>query len=62
MAGKIGFPFFGQFILDCLHRTEQAMTQDHAFKATELALKAQAAAKKIVGAVAMEKIVSHSLV
>jgi len=36
--------FFGQFILDCLHRTENAMTQAHAFKAAELCLLAQAAA------------------
>lgn len=39
--GKVGFPYFGQLILDCLHRTENAMTQDHAFKAGELALRAQ---------------------
>ncbi len=49
VSGQIGFRFFGEFILDCLHRTEKAMTQAHAFKATELALKAQAAAKKIEG-------------
>lgn len=41
LAGKVGFPFFGQLILDCLHRTETAMTQEHAFKAAELAIKAQ---------------------
>jgi len=44
LAGKVGFPFFGQLILDCLHRTENAMTQAHAFKAAELCLQAQAAA------------------
>lgn len=44
-SGKIGFPFFGQLILDCLHRTENAMTQQHAFKAAELCLLAQAQAK-----------------
>lgn len=43
--GKVGFPFFGQLILDCLHRTENAMTQAHAFKAAELCLKAQLAAR-----------------
>lgn len=42
VAGKIGFPFFGQLILDCLQRTELAMTQAHAFKAAELCLIAQA--------------------
>ena len=46
-AGKVGYPFFGQLILDCLNRTENAMTQAHAFKAAELCLQAQTAAKKI---------------
>lgn len=41
LSGKVGFPFFGQLILDCIHRTENAMTQAHAFKAAELCLKAQ---------------------
>ena len=40
-AGKVGYPFFGKLILDCLNRTEEAMTQAHAFKAAELCLKAQ---------------------
>ncbi len=40
-TGKTGFPFFGQLILDCIHRTEHAMTQEHAFKAAELCVKAQ---------------------
>lgn len=47
LAGQVGFPFFGQLILDCLNRTENAMTQAHAFKAAELCLKAQAQAMKI---------------
>lgn len=47
LAGKVGFPFFGQLIRDCLERTETAMTQTHAFKAAELALRAQAAAQRI---------------
>lgn len=41
VAGKIGFPFFGQLILDCINRTENAMTQEHAFKAAELCVRAQ---------------------
>ncbi|MBP6506242.1 MAG: Gfo/Idh/MocA family oxidoreductase [Opitutaceae bacterium] len=45
VAGQVGFRFFGELILDCLHRTEKAMTQAHAFKAAELCLKAQAAAQ-----------------
>jgi len=47
LAGKVGFPFFGQLILDCLNRTENAMTQRHAFKAAELCLKAQNAARRL---------------
>ena len=41
VAGKVGFPYFGQLILDCIQRTENAMTQEHAFKAAELCVKAQ---------------------
>ena len=40
-VGATGYPFFGQLILDCLNRTENAMTQAHAFKAAELSLAAQ---------------------
>lgn len=41
LSGKVGYPFFGQLILDCIHRTENAMTQEHAFKAAQLCLEAQ---------------------
>ena len=47
VTGQVGFRFFGQLILDCLNRTETAMTQAHAFKAAELCLRAQLAARKI---------------
>ena len=47
LAGKVGFPFFGELILDCLNRTEKAMTQDHAFKAAELCLLAQQKAVRL---------------
>jgi predicted dehydrogenase len=47
LHGKVGFPFFGQLVLDCLNGTENAMTQKHAFKAAELCLKAQAAAVRV---------------
>lgn len=47
VTGKVGFPYFGQLILDCLHRTENAMTQEHAFKAAELCVKAQMLATKL---------------
>ena len=39
--GKVGFPFFGQMVLDVLNRTENAMKQEHAFKAAELSIQAQ---------------------
>jgi predicted dehydrogenase len=41
-------PYGGQLISDILNRTETAMTQDHCFLTTELALKAQAQAQKLV--------------
>jgi predicted dehydrogenase len=47
VAGKVGYKFFGQLILDCLNRTETAMTQAHAFKAAELGVKAQMAARRL---------------
>lgn len=49
LTGEVGYPFFGQLILDCLNRTENAMTQVHAFKAAELCLKAQEAARRVPG-------------
>lgn len=39
--GQMGYPYFGRLIMDCLQRTETAMTQRHTFLAIELALKAQ---------------------
>ncbi len=47
VAGKVGYRFFGEFLLDCLHRTEKAMTQAHAFKAAELCLLAQSSAARV---------------
>jgi hypothetical protein len=47
VAGQVGFRFFGELILDCLNRTEKAMTQAHVFKAAELCLRAQTVARKI---------------
>lgn len=41
VSGQVGYPYFGQLILDCINRTENAMTQEHAFKAAELCVKAQ---------------------
>ena len=42
--GKTGFPFFGAYVLDCLNRTENAMTQDHVLESMRLSLVAQASA------------------
>lgn len=47
VAGKVGYRFFGELILDCLQRTERAMTQRHIFKAAELCLRAQALARRL---------------
>lgn len=45
--GKIGYPFFGQLINDCLHNTNTAMDQEHIFKSIELAIEAEEKAIKI---------------
>lgn len=39
--GQCSFPYFGQLILDVINRTENAMTQNHVFKAAELSMLAQ---------------------
>ncbi len=46
-TGLTGYPFFGDLILDSLNRTENAMTQAHAFKAAELCLIAQKQAEMV---------------
>ena len=47
VSGEIGFPFFGQLILDCLNRTDNAMPQEHTFKAAELCIRAEMQAVRI---------------
>ncbi len=47
VEGEVGYPFFGQMILDSIHRTEVAMTQAHIFKAAELCIKAQLMATNV---------------
>lgn len=49
VTGQVGYPYFGRLILDCLNRTEHAMTQEHAFKAIELAIIAQNQATELTG-------------
>ena len=41
VKGKVGFPYFTNLILDCLNRTNNAMSQEHTFKAAELSMLAQ---------------------
>ena len=41
LRGEVGFPFFREMILDCFNRTENAMTQEHVFAASTLAIQAQ---------------------
>ncbi len=43
----VGFPFFGRLVLDCIERTEEAMSQEHTFKAAELCLIAQRDAQRV---------------
>jgi predicted dehydrogenase len=47
VRGKVGYPFFGELVRDCLERTERAMTQEHAFKAAELSILAEAKALRL---------------
>jgi predicted dehydrogenase len=47
--GRVGYPFFGQMILDVLNRTDKAMTQEHIFKAAEISMQAQALADALRG-------------
>jgi predicted dehydrogenase len=49
VSGRVGYPFFGELILDCLEGTERAMSQEHAFRAAELCLQAQERAVRIEG-------------
>jgi len=43
----VGYPFFGELILDCINRTENAMTQEHAFLAARLCLECELKAERI---------------
>jgi hypothetical protein len=44
----VPLPYGEQLVNDILNRTETAMSQEHCFLATELALKAQKQAQKVV--------------
>ncbi len=45
-TGKEGFPFFGEFILDCLNGSEKCMAQEHVFESMRLTIEAHEKAKK----------------
>ncbi|GAB2539711.1 Gfo/Idh/MocA family protein [Gracilibacillus alcaliphilus] len=47
LKGQVGFAFFGEFILDCLHNTEKSMTQEHIFRVAELSIETQEKAVKV---------------
>jgi predicted dehydrogenase len=47
VAGQVGFPFFGRFVLDCLNRTTKAYSQEMFFKAAELSVIAERTATRI---------------
>ncbi len=48
VTGKVGYPFFGELILDIVNRTENAMTQAHVLKAAELSVIAEKMAVKLM--------------
>lgn len=47
-CNNVNLPYGEQLVNDILNRTETAMTQEHCFLATELALQAQKQAKKLI--------------
>jgi hypothetical protein len=47
VADMVGLRFFGNLILNCLHRTGRTRAQAHAFTAAELCLLAQPATQRI---------------
>lgn len=47
VSGQVGFPFFGELILDCINRTEVAQKQVRALKASELSIIAQTSARHL---------------
>lgn len=46
-SGTVGFPFFGDFILDCLDGGNRAMTENHVLESARIAITAQAKAKEV---------------
>lgn len=46
-TGQTGFPFFGEFILDCINNTDTAMTEEHVLESARIAITAQNMAKEM---------------
>ena len=46
-TGRVGYPYFGALIRDCIDRTETAMTQRHALAAAEISVRAQLLARDV---------------
>ena len=46
-SGTVGFPFFGDFIKDCLDGGNRAMSEDHVLESARIAITAQAKAKEV---------------
>lgn len=46
-SGTVGFPFFGDFILDCIDGKDRAMSEAHVLESARIALEAQDMAKEI---------------
>ena len=46
-TGKTGFPFFGEMILDCINRTEKAITEEHVLESMRITIEAANHAKRI---------------
>lgn len=46
-SGKVGFPFFGKMIKDCINGTESAMKQSYIFRVMEMSIIAQMGAKEL---------------
>ncbi|MCM2676145.1 Gfo/Idh/MocA family protein [Alkalicoccobacillus plakortidis] len=49
VSGRVGKPYFYDLIKDCQNGTEYAMTQEHVFRVSELAVEAQEKALRLNG-------------
>ncbi|MBA2479091.1 MAG: Gfo/Idh/MocA family oxidoreductase [Planctomycetes bacterium] len=47
VGDRVGAPFFGRFIRDCIDRTETAMTQEHALTVAEVCIRTQMQAVRV---------------